>query len=233
MSDAVNGAVPPAAGQAATPSPEAQSGQPPAGAPAEAGPGTPAPQYVTVESLKELVIPLIQSATDKRDTKIKTRMDEFDRSLATLKGAGVNLSPEQAQAARNKAFEAAMSEPPTQAEASPPAGQPDPLALETFNDPVARTLLAETQKLGVRLTSADEESKGINLGDPVAYLDSYRAQLAKKVQRLASSSQANNPAPAGSPAGRIPTTSGSPSRPKMSGMEKIAAGMKNPTGPKE
>lgn len=159
----------------------------------------------------------IQSQVDKRDTKVREKLSEFDKSIAQLKAAGKELPEAEVKDLRAKVAASAREELDSETTAPAPAQDWTDVSQWEQSDPIVQAVKDAQKEIGIALTADMPEAKSVirNQG-PRKFLQTYEAALTAAKTRLSASEQVQPKQPSAPPAARIPST-GSASNPVKSG----------------
>lgn len=140
----------------------------------------------------------IQSAQEKLDARIRTRMDDF---AAKLEAGGIEMTPEQAQKIQNQVIQEEsqqlQNDPGTTGEGGNDAdaqAQPPPKDEAEQVNQFANDLMAQ---YGVQLLKGDPEADMVDHSSPTTFKETFQAALDAKKAKLGASQV--------SPAAQVPT----------------------------
>ncbi len=178
--------------------------------------GTETPQYVSkvdhdreLQNLERRLQGLVDRNASRMDKRVSDAMTRIDGAIEAGKAVGIQYTPEQEEAIRDRAVRQAMSAKET----AQPSGQPAQRQGQAEQggeqlDPVTLTARMLFQKHQVSLTPNDRQWSMIktDTDDPEEYLDSVRAaikdyeeQKAKPVSQAAAPSTAGKGSPVAKP----------------------------------
>lgn len=173
--------------------------QTPAGTGDTPGPAGQAPQgdqgYVSKSDLTQLfdeffskrVQPFVDKTNSNLSARVKSQLENLNKTIEMQRAAGINISDEQAQALQQKIIQADQ-----QGTEAPAPGKPSQLPQENAegsqqiqdNDPVAQTALKLQEEAGVELFDDDPEVQDIKYDNATTFLRSVADAITAKKARL-------------------------------------------------
>lgn len=163
------------------------------------------PQYLTLkeaqrllEEQKDEVLRQTQSLTDKAssrlDKKLRDELKKINDVISLQKEAGIPITPEQENAMRQKVYDKALQqfgeeeEPTTTAQEQPvDPRQMAEMAAAAVVSGMANDIYKEA---GVTVKDNDPEAEMVDHSSPTAFLNSLRAAVEKKKQRVQTAPEA-------------------------------------------
>lgn len=160
------------------------------------------PNYVTIEQAQQMVADAIQKAESKAQSlvaksgnRLQAKVQESLKSLeATLKlqaEQGIEITPAQQEAMRNRVVMEALSEAEeeTPAAQAGQAGEPQPQNVQAGQiDPITQAAWDLMQERGVVIEPGDPELEMLDQSTPYKFLLSVEKAITTKETRLQSSS---------------------------------------------
>ncbi len=186
--------------------PPAQAGQEPSSAPQ--------PKFITLEEAQKLANQaaleaeerafrraqgLVSKADNRITEKVQAKLNALTETINMQKSAGIEITPMQEAALRNKVIADAYSQEPPPTNAEPPA-EPNPGDQNVAADPITAEAWRLMQAAGIIINDDDPEAEKLDQSSGYAFLRSIEAAIETKRQRIASTSMQ---AP-----GRTPTGAG-------------------------
>jgi hypothetical protein len=156
-----------------------------------------------------------QSYSDALRNNVQKKLAEVEKVIETAKRYGKELSADEADAMRAKAYQEAIQSPTSP---EPPAGvEPLPASWEeaALRDPVNAQAYGIQKALGVFIEPDDPGAdKLANITDPKIYLETILRLASEKAKASRTNKQSNNTnAESSDPTARIPSGNGSPGVP--------------------
>ena len=164
----------------------------------------PEPKYAT----REEVIAIAQSLTDKASNRVKTDLENLRKTIELQKSAGIQITPEQQQAAEMQVITQSIAGGQTEAPASPA-----PVGVPGVNTPVDPMKYLTDQQTAANITIDPGDPEAAILKGSVGPFDwGLKVAEAISAKRARLSNQSNQatariPAGGGTPPGTPPPAS--------------------------